>query len=68
MGEPSVTLKQTKKLTLNVNGQLLITADGITVETDDLGVVNLSDLTSDFNGKEVKIVITEQLDEELEVM
>ena len=68
MGKPSVTLKQTKELTLNVNGQLLITADGITVETDDLGVVNLSDLTSDFNGKEVKIVITEQLDEELEVM
>lgn len=68
MGKPSVTLKQTKKLTLNVNGQLLITADGITVETDDLGVISLGDLTQDFNGKEVKIVVTEQSDEELEVM
>ena len=68
MGKPSVTLKQTKKLTLNVNGQLLITADGITVETDDLGVISLGDLTRDFNGKEVKIVVTEQSDEELEVM
>lgn len=68
MGKPSVTLKQTKKLTLNVNGQLLITADGITVETDGLGVISLGDLTQDFNGKEVKIVVTEQSDEELEVM
>lgn len=68
MGKQSITLKQTKKMTLNVIGQLLLTADGINIETDDFGVVNLSDLTSDFNGKEVKIAITEQLDEELEVM
>lgn len=68
MGKQSVTLKQTKKTTLNVIGQLLLTADGVNIETDDFGVVNLSDLTSDFNGKEVKIAITEQLDEELEVM
>ncbi len=66
MAKQSTILKETKKLTLNTMGQLLVD-DGMFIETEDMGVLDLSTLLETFNGKLVKISVTEQSDDLLDI-
>ena len=46
---------------LDISGTLNIADDGsMTVDVEDLGMMNLADVMSDFNGQEIKISIAQK--------
>lgn len=65
MAKQSVLLKESKVTTLNATGIMQL-ENGIELETEDLGVLQLEILLKSFAGKLVKISIKEQQEEELD--
>ena len=53
--------KYSKTMKLDISGTLNIADDGsMTVDVEDLGIMNLADVMSDFNGQEIKISVAQK--------